>query len=282
MKHAYLIIAHNEFEVLSSLLELLDDERNDIYIHFDKKLSEVPDLSCKRSALFVIEHRVDVRWGTYSQIEAEYLLMSAAFHEGYYSFYHIISGVHLPLRNQDQIHAFFDKYVGQTVLQMWPENNDDIEGKLRRYNIITKHFMDFGTKAWTVSRFLWKSANYIQKTLKMKRNMNINFKKSDQWVSLSNDAVRLLLNNTGMAKRIFKYTFCGDEYFVATLLSLFNSPIVSTNSLLKVEFDSTSPRIFSMTDYECLMSSGCLFARKFSSSKADIINCIKESILSIN
>lgn len=40
MKHAYLIIAHNEFEVLSRLLQALDDVRNDIYIHFDRKLKE--------------------------------------------------------------------------------------------------------------------------------------------------------------------------------------------------------------------------------------------------
>jgi hypothetical protein len=38
MKHAYLIIAHNEFKVLKKLVEALDDERSDIFIHWDKKL----------------------------------------------------------------------------------------------------------------------------------------------------------------------------------------------------------------------------------------------------
>ena len=32
MKHAFLIIAHNEYPVLEVLLSMLDDERNDIYI----------------------------------------------------------------------------------------------------------------------------------------------------------------------------------------------------------------------------------------------------------
>ena len=31
-KHAYLIIAHNNWKQLSLLLSVLDDERNDIYI----------------------------------------------------------------------------------------------------------------------------------------------------------------------------------------------------------------------------------------------------------
>lgn len=37
-KHAYLIIAHNDFDILEKLLVLLDDDRNDIFIHIDKKV----------------------------------------------------------------------------------------------------------------------------------------------------------------------------------------------------------------------------------------------------
>lgn len=32
-RHAYLIKAHHQFDLLEKLLWLLDDERNDIYIH---------------------------------------------------------------------------------------------------------------------------------------------------------------------------------------------------------------------------------------------------------
>ena len=32
MKHAYLIIVHNEYSVLETLLSMIDDERNDIYL----------------------------------------------------------------------------------------------------------------------------------------------------------------------------------------------------------------------------------------------------------
>ena len=33
MKHAYLIMAHHEFEVLGKLVQAIDDKRNDIFIH---------------------------------------------------------------------------------------------------------------------------------------------------------------------------------------------------------------------------------------------------------
>ena len=52
-KHTYLIMAHNEFEVLKELLLGLDDDRNHIYIHFDKKVKEIPDRNWKnRSCIY--------------------------------------------------------------------------------------------------------------------------------------------------------------------------------------------------------------------------------------
>lgn len=71
MKHAFLIIAHNEFDVLKLLISCLDDARNDIYIHYDKKVDTLPDIQTKYAGLIVLEKRVDVRWGAPSMIEAE-------------------------------------------------------------------------------------------------------------------------------------------------------------------------------------------------------------------
>ena len=60
MKHAYLILAHTEFKLLGFLVSRLDDPRNDIYIHFDKKLRVLPKLEVKQAKLFILEHREDV------------------------------------------------------------------------------------------------------------------------------------------------------------------------------------------------------------------------------
>lgn len=65
-RHAYLIMAHNEPEVLKRLLLLLDDIRNDIYIHIDKKATELsPKMISKwieKSSLY-FTHRTNVSWG---------------------------------------------------------------------------------------------------------------------------------------------------------------------------------------------------------------------------
>lgn len=36
-KHAFLIMAHGQQGILRKLLTMLDDERNDIFLHIDKK-----------------------------------------------------------------------------------------------------------------------------------------------------------------------------------------------------------------------------------------------------
>ena len=40
MKHAYCILAHNNWSQLQLLLNNLDDDRNDIYLHVDLKSLE--------------------------------------------------------------------------------------------------------------------------------------------------------------------------------------------------------------------------------------------------
>ena len=80
MKHAFLIMAHNNLEILQTLVSMLDDERNDIFLHIDLKSNMLANhpMSTSKARLFVLEHRVDVRWGNLSQIRTEYALLEEA------------------------------------------------------------------------------------------------------------------------------------------------------------------------------------------------------------
>lgn len=43
MKHAYMIMAHNQVELLNILVKRLDDQNNDIIIHLDLKSKIKPE-----------------------------------------------------------------------------------------------------------------------------------------------------------------------------------------------------------------------------------------------
>ena len=113
MKQAYLIIAHNKIEQLKFLVSLLDYEKNDIYILFDKKaridreLKERIKSVVKKSALYFTKE-IPIYWGDYSQVEAELELFETALNKDNYSMYHLLSGVDLPLDTAENIYNFLN------------------------------------------------------------------------------------------------------------------------------------------------------------------------------
>ncbi len=109
-KHAYLIMAYNNFYVLEKLLLLVDDFRNDIYVHIDKKTDNFDmtyfEKLIKRSNLYFIK-RKNVFWADYSQVDVTLVLLKTAVTKQEYHYYHLLSGADLPIKSQDYIHDFF-------------------------------------------------------------------------------------------------------------------------------------------------------------------------------
>lgn len=63
-KHAFLIMAHTNFSQLQTLIRLLDDPRNDIYLHVDKRAKTYrPDRIKVDYAGLVLIDRIRVNWG---------------------------------------------------------------------------------------------------------------------------------------------------------------------------------------------------------------------------
>lgn len=118
MKHAFLIIAHNELRILNILLTMLDDSRNDIYLHLDKKwkLNIQYLYHPQKANFFFVKKRMDIRWGDISSIKLEFKLFRMAYENGPYMYYHLLSGVDLPIKSQDYIHEFFKKIMEKSLL----------------------------------------------------------------------------------------------------------------------------------------------------------------------
>lgn len=274
MKHAYLIIAHNEFEVLKRLVGALDDSRNDIFVHIDRKVEQLPEINVRNSRLFVLDNRVDVRWGHVSQIESEMRLFETAYSKGSYERYHIISGVHLPIKSNDYIHSFFSQYEGRELLHMWPFDDYEANVKIRTKHIFIRWYKSPNDCLRKFSQLFWNINYKFRSQFDIKSYRNIKFYKSDNWVSLTEKTVGYLVNNKDEILERYKYSFCGDEFFVATEL-LNNKEIftvVDTDKLLFVDFIVGAPRNLTSDDEGALASSPCLFARKFDSKDIDFID----------
>ena len=115
IKQAILIIAHNNFGTLEKIIECLDSDYFDLYVHIDLKsknfnleeLSKIP----KKSKIYIY-NKYNVRWADFSQVECELFLLKQAVSNGIYTYFHLISGVDMPLKSPKAIYDFFEKNKG--------------------------------------------------------------------------------------------------------------------------------------------------------------------------
>jgi len=267
-----LIIAHNNLQNLSVLLQLLDDERNGIYLHVDKKCTEfVPDnfkLLCQNAKLTIIEPRRSVCWGGASMIEVTMALFREA-HLDVFDYYHLLSGADLPIKPMDVIDRFFTDHQGKEFIGFSPFRRTD-EGRLRYYHF----FVD--TSWFRKSRFVRimnKALVSVQKMLALSRNYTYkgHIRRGPQWISITNAFVGDLLNFYANHSSWFRFSFCCDEIIIQTYAynssyreRLFSLEDEFYGCMRLIDWSRGGPYTFVYSDIQELINSDMLFARKFS------------------
>lgn len=288
-RHAYLILVHNCPRLLQVLIDMIDDERNDIYIHVDKKAdrSQFVKVHAKKSRI-VFVNRLKVYWANISQIEAVYILLKTAQKNGPYLYYHFLSGVDLPLKDQDYIHQFFDEqqrgkeFVGFAPIQ-------DIDWRVRYYHFFTKHLKVF-SRMDEIHSVIREYALRMQKKLGVWRNRDVTFYKGAAWFSITDDFCSYLLMKKKTVDMLYKNTFCPDESYLQTIIihSPFREMVLDMNDEYKscmrlIDWEknpkSSSPHTWTREDWDELTQSDRLFARKFSEDDMDFIYRLKSHVL---
>lgn len=280
MNHIYLILAHNEFEVLKSLIFNLDDLRNTIIIHFDKKVKTLPNIETRFSKIIVLDKRYNLSWGHSSIIRAEILLLEHALRHSNAQYYHIISGVHLPLRSQNEIHDYFEKLSKYSVFKHMDSNNYELNYKMRYYHfLIPLAYHNVKILSIVFSRInnllIW-----AQKLVNFNRHKNVEFKKASQWCSLNRASAEYLVTNKVNILKKYNLTFCADEIYKITELmnhAIFKEQITFDNNILYTDFENSSPKILNSSYFERLINSKFLYARKFSDSSFEIVKMISNN-----
>lgn len=269
-KHAYLIIAHKDDLTFRTLVRMLDDIRNDIFIHMDSKNTqydiETTEKLVKYSKVYHSE-RSNVTWGGYSQINSEYLLLKKATSTGKYAYYHLLSGEDLPIKTQDYIHNFFEKNNGKEFVRF--------ENKLFKHDTRVQLYHYFQEKIGRKNRlliYLNRVFLFVQKKLKINRYHNIQFQKGTNWFSITDELARYVVSQENWVKDIFRNTLCCDEVFLQTLIvnsdyknNLYHEKFDnSPNSIMRlIDWERGTPYVFRNEDLTELIESEMLFARKF-------------------
>lgn len=277
-KHAYLLIVHNEFHMLKKLLGQLDDSRNDIFIHIDKKTKYV-DLSTISSwvhhSKVTFIPRKKIYWGTMSIVNCEIELLKAAI-RGNYSYYHLISGVDFPLKSQDFIHDYLENENSEFFsVHEDGEYNDDFGYKIKYYFPLLKivgrgYFSGKGKKATLMRRIgncqialmNFQKKHGVDRT---KKYPDITFYKGAQWFTITHDFAKYIIDNSKTISKMYWLTNAPDEIAISTLVmnSDFKNRVKRMN-LREIDWDRGNAYSYTIDDLERLEKSEAFFARKIS------------------
>ena len=309
MKQAYLIIAHNKVEQLKFLLSLLDYEKHDIFILFDKKAkitekqkNDLRQIVTKSSLFFTKE--IPIYWGDYSLVEAEMELFEAATKQEQYSMYHLLSGVDLPLDTAENIYNFFDSRKEYNFLTMV---SDELYIRNKVYERVAFKTMFPHLTVRTINNnFLRLVLNVyrkfeveLQRIFKIDcfKKFNLELRYASNWCSLNKNAVDILLEEKKLIASIFKNSKVNDELFIPTILQkhqLLNSvySIEPTNdkptdfqgNLRYINWWDGSPHTWTSSSHDIEQLKygkklGHLFSRKFDLEKYPEMTELLEKII---
>lgn len=276
IKHAYMIMAHDQFELLSILIKMLDDPRNDIFLHIDKKAKDFKAEELKQSVKYskiIFTERISVTWGDFSVVKAEMLLLKKAVEnenaQVRYSYFHLLSGSDLPLKTNDEIHDFFSRNNGKEFIH-FSESGKALAAisRIRYYHL-------FRSKRNLVCKILAQAVLKIQKALKINRlkGSNIKISKGSEWFSITGEFAHYLVENMTELQKMFRFSYCADEVFIQTavLNSTFCNHLFMPNcnddqfaAARYIDWTRGAPYVFRSSDFNDLISSPAMFARKFS------------------
>lgn len=277
MKIALLILAHKHPQQLKRLIMASRHPSLDFWVHIDSK-SQFDDFK----EIFELENVFKVQstkvdWGCFNTIECMLNSLNAASKtDEKYDYYQFLSGMDYPIKpiqllvdHLQQNNGY--EFIGNRPLEESLQN-------LKRFN-----FYNFNKIKQPFRRICEKLAN----TFLPRRKFSVLFeiRKGPQWMTLSNAAVKYLLEFTQSNKKIiryFRYVEVPDEFFFQTIL--YNSPFRATMKnhifhYIDWSEQKKNPKILTVEDKEKLFDSPLFFARKFDVSiDATILDAIDERI----
>lgn len=287
-KHAYLVIAHDRFDQLALLLKMIDDSRNDIYLHIDARADFDPQLlnnSVKQSKLIYVNRR-KVRWGSSDQVKTELDLLRSSVKAGGYKYYHLLSGHDLPIQTQDTIHAFFKEREGVNFVSFVPKISGDDMERVSLYHLCTGR-RGRQSPFWENAKSIFDALICaIERKLRINRiDKTITICKGANWFSITGDLACDLVRHESEILDFCKYGFCCDEIFLQTYIwnskwrsSVFHIAELETsshedisNSMRLIDWNRGKPYTWRIQDKTELRDSNMLFARKFDINIDEVI-----------
>ncbi|WP_300915788.1 beta-1,6-N-acetylglucosaminyltransferase [Bacteroides acidifaciens] len=222
LRHAFLITAHKEPDLLIDLVRLLSAENHYIIVNIDKK-SELrggvePTIGkCCNQVIFTY---YNVSHGGYSQISTTIKLLKLAS-ELDVDYCHLISGQDFPCKSMAEFDCFFEVHNGESYMWFDSEEQHEIWSKVKYPSRVDRlYFNDIPFQEHYYVKLVVFYLNRLFSRFKFRSKIP-NLRAGWNWFSWNKKVVSFVLNkykdDISFFNR-FKYTNCCDEIVFHTLL----------------------------------------------------------------
>lgn len=263
-KHAMIITAYNDFDVLQKLLMYYNDFY-DCYVHIDKR-SNVPinfyQVISKLKNVHIIK-KYRIFWGSYKHILAVLDLLAMA-KAGGYSYYHVLTGNTFPVCSNNEIHRFFKENSGMNYIEIKNVKGNEVYEDRQKYY----YFFHLLNMQSSIGKRINEKLIILQRRLSLQRTPCLGYKGYFYChldYHFTNYVLDYVKKHRGFIKKL-KTMAIPEEFFFQNIIM--DSPygeFVVNDSLIYDDWENgngASPAVLKLDDMKRIESSGKLFARK--------------------
>ena len=298
MKLAYLILTHNQPRQAACLAKTLANCGGHVFMHVDAKSDLTAWQRCLGSNehITLLQERVSCCWGHFSLVKASLELLRHAASIDNWDYFILLSGQDYPVKSLAQIETFFKQHQGQDFMEYFPLPSEKLREKqgglyrINRFHQIRENyhseFPPYSKKPLLNTLFNKWAALYASTKRKMPLDMQPYA--GSQWWMLTGNTVGVLLQfleQHPSVEAFFRNVWIPDEIFFQTVLlhlqkqhgfNITNNPYRYTEWSDHAGEKTFNPKVLCEADFEKLLRSEALFARKFDeNASARLVQLIK-------
>jgi hypothetical protein len=256
---ALLILAHKNQGQLNKLVDHLKSDFS-VYVHIDSNSKIQVD---NQKNVYTIK-KFKSYWGSFNAVLAIRELLKNAS-TGNHERYLLISGQDVPVKRNQEIIQFFtgnrNNYIRGGSLDELKQH----QWRMRYFHLNSYNCGKLLNKLQVITQY---KLGMLQDILGLYRTIPAKLYVGSTWFNLTREAVMICLDKMYDRKYInqFKCTKCADEIVIQSIM--YNSSLMSSiiqDDLRYADWSAVGahPKVLTVDDYDKVINSGKLFARKF-------------------
>ncbi len=278
-QHAILITAYKSAEQVADLIRAFPEGFH-FYIHFDRKskesLESIRKLGGSRVHLFNSYH---VNYAGLNHLKAILFLCEEALKNKDNAYFHLITAEDYPVKNAEGFEDAMNS--GKNYMECFSVPCDFWSGNGGLDRLSYYRPYDLFNSKKRIGSYALIGLFKLQKALRVKRPISrkhLPLNGGSTYWSLQRETVQGVINYSrtqpAFLKRL-KHTFCPEEfYFQTVILRLQNSDTIVNDNLRYTDWTSGRggyPAFLDETDFETVLASNKLFARKLDFKKSEAL-----------